>query len=173
MLTAQEAQKKAEFEGFAQSKTAFLDGLAPGIERVNTSIQEALAFETEARAFWKDMESFGENREALLKLLANDPGINPARQKLLTSELRFALNLMAKTQEIADFEERWGKAFEAFDVEEIERLNRVRMEKDYQVTNELTKQLMDLREAVAANPNYVTEKQAELKKAAKGGKAKK
>lgn len=173
MLKEQESAKKAAFEVFMKERSLFSEAISSKAETCRLAIQEAVNSEIEAQAFLKEIDSFPDSRESLLKLAQNEASLPENKRKLLTNELKFIINLLVKTKEISQFETQWQAAFDAFDIEEIDKLNMIRESRRYEVTDELMKQLTALKEAIAANPNYVIERQAEMKKNAKGLKAKK
>ena len=173
MLKEQETSKKAAFDAFMKERSLFAEAIASKAETCRTMVQEAVNSEIEASAFLKEIDNFPESKEALLKLIQNEASLPESRRKLLTNELKFIINLLAKTKEIGQFETQWQIAFDSFDFEEIDKLNMVRETRNYEVAPELLKQLTTLKEAIAANPNYIVEKQAEMKKNTKGSKAKK
>jgi hypothetical protein len=169
VLIAQETQKKEVYEVAASRSEPHNEAATSEIEAVEKVLKEALIFEAEAGAFFRSLEKLEENKEVLLKMLA-DPAARPV---FLTHEIKHILTLLAKNEEIAEFEDRLGKAIDALEADNIGQLEVTLAEKGYQLSPEAQQKLDGLREAIVSNPNYILEKLVELKKGPKGGKGKK
>ena len=87
------------------------------------------------------------------------------------SALADVADMVRKNIRVANLSEKIGTALGAWEVEELKGINQeIADEKVEGIEEELAKQMKEMLEEAEKNPNLVAEKQAEAKKAKKGGK---
>lgn len=164
-----EIEHKKRSDLFLTEKHLFFNNLSPKIQNSLNLLKDFVGFETEIKTYFGLLQGFPENKESLLKLVNES---KTQKNELVTEEVKFIVDLIEKNQEICEFEEKLLRAIENVQVEEINSLEILNNEKEYVLGEEVTGQLSAFKKGLADNPNYVQEKQIELKKNAKNPKIK-
>ena len=164
-----EIEHKKISDIFLSEKHLFFTNLSPKIQNSLNLLKDFVGFETEIKTYFALLQGFPENKESLLKLVNES---KTQKNEFVTEELKFVVDLIEKNQEICEFEEKLTRAIENLQVEEINNLEILNKEKEYVLGEEATGLLSAFKKRMADNPNYVQEKQIELKKNAKNPKVK-
>ena len=155
---------------FKEMKAKSFNELEPIVTNFITEVKKASDSESKKKEFFDLFEHYPSNLSQLNKILETWPEEYKA---FITKELRHVVALMNKNSSIDEIEEKIRTALAGFEIGEIESMQALKKEKNLAIDEQLEAQIIQLYAEIAANPNFIAEKQTELKKNTKGGKPKK
>ncbi len=155
---------------FKDSKAKSFTELEPTVANFIAEVKKAAAFESKKKEFFDTVDNYSTNLDALNKILETEP---EDCKTFITKELRHVVALMNKNKSIDEIEEKVRTALSNFEVTELESLMALRKERNLAIEEQLEAQISQLYAEIVANPGFIAEKQAELKKNTKGVKPKK
>lgn len=155
---------------FKEMKSKSFNELEPIVTNFIAEVKKAAAFESKKKEFFDIFENYTTNIDNLNKILEAEP---EEYKTFITKELRHVVALMNKNKSIDEIEEKIKSALATFEVAELESVQTLRKDKNLAIDEQLEAQIAQLYADITANPNFIAEKQAELKKNVKGAKPKK
>ncbi len=154
---------------FKDQKSKTLVEIEPKINTFIEEVKKSSAFELKRKEFFDLVENYPVNLETLNKIIENEP---EEFKMFITKELKHVITLVNKNKTIDEIEEKIKNALANYEISELENLQSSRKERNLAINAEIEAQIGQLYAEIEANPNFIADRQAELKKNVKGGKPK-